>query len=90
VAAAEYHPLRGDSEELVAKLTAISAPVEFRLWPRITHACLNLTGWVDAMKPEVDRIGTCLRQVTGNVGVRHPLERTFQETRGPVGFAHLI
>jgi acetyl esterase len=72
VAAAEFDPLRSDSEELVARLTAIGAPVEFRLWPRMTHACLNLMGWIDAMKPEVDRIGTFLRQVAGNVGVRHP------------------
>jgi acetyl esterase len=72
VAAAEYDPLRSDSEELVARLTAIGAPVEFRLWPRMTHACLNLTGWVDAVKPEVDRIGEFLRQVSDSSGVRRP------------------
>jgi acetyl esterase len=72
VAAAEYDPLRSDSEELVAKFVAIGAPVEFRLWSRMTHACLNLVGLVNAMKPEVDRIGTFLRQVASNVGVRHP------------------
>jgi acetyl esterase len=65
VTAAEFDPLRSDSEELVARLTAISAPVEFRLWSRMTHACLNLVGWVDAMKPEVERIGNFLREVTG-------------------------
>jgi acetyl esterase len=70
VAAAEFDPLRSDSEELVAKLRAIGAPVEFRLWSRMTHACLNLIGWVDAVKPEVDRIGSFLRQVTGKPAAR--------------------
>jgi len=64
VAAAEFDPLRSDSEELVAKLKDIEAPVEFRLWPRMTHACLNLAGWVEAVRPEIDRIGEFVRRVT--------------------------
>lgn len=62
VVAAEYDPLRGDSEELVEKLKAVGTPVEFRLWPRMTHACLNLAGWVEAVRPEIDRMGEFLRR----------------------------
>jgi hypothetical protein len=29
----------------------------------MTHGSLNLMGWVDAMGPEVDRIGAFLRRV---------------------------
>lgn len=70
VAAAEFDPLRSDSEELVAKLNSIGAAVEFRLWSAVTHGCLNLIGWVDAVRPELDRIGNFLRQVTGPVSAR--------------------
>ena len=62
VAAAEFDPLRSDSERLVALLEAAGAAVEYRLWRGMTHACLNLMGWVDAMGPEVDRIGAFLRR----------------------------
>jgi acetyl esterase len=72
VAAAEYDPLRSDSEDLVATLTALGAPVDFRLWPRMTHGCLNLMGWVDAVRTEVDHIGAFLRKVTDSAGVRSP------------------
>lgn len=66
IVAAEFDPLRSDSEELVAKLRQVGASVEFHLWPRMTHACLNLMGWVEAVKPEVRNIGTFLRQAVGD------------------------
>ena len=63
VAAAEFDPLRSDSERLRAALEAAGAVVEYRLWRGMSHACLNLMGWVDAMGPEADRIGAFLRGV---------------------------
>ncbi|HEU4518631.1 MAG TPA: alpha/beta hydrolase [Microvirga sp.] len=64
VMAAEFDPLRDDSEALVRRLREIGAPVESRLMPRMTHACLNLMGFVDAVGPELDRVGAFLRRVT--------------------------
>lgn len=64
VAASEYDVLRDDSEQLVARATAAGVATEYRLWKGMIHACLNLTGWIDAMGPEVDRIGAFLRKVT--------------------------
>ncbi len=64
VAAAEFDPLRDDSEALVRRLREVGAPVESRLMPGMTHACLNLMGFVDAVGPELDRIGAFLRRVT--------------------------
>jgi acetyl esterase len=63
VAAAEFDPLRSDSERLVAALEAAGSPVEQRLWRGMTHGSLNLMGWIDAMGPEVDRVGAFLRGV---------------------------
>ncbi len=84
VAAAEFDPLRSDSEDLVAKLMASGAPAEFRLWPRMTHACLNLVGWVDAVKPEVDRVCDFLRRVTG-VAAASSVPEEEVDARPPVG-----
>jgi hypothetical protein len=36
----------------------------------MSHACLNLIGWVDAVKSEVDHIGGFLRQVTSKPGAQ--------------------
>jgi acetyl esterase len=66
IATAEFGLLRSDSEAIQAKLEDTGAPVEFRLWPGMIHASMNFTGWIDAMGPEVDRIGEFLRRVTAN------------------------
>jgi hypothetical protein len=63
---------------------ASGAPAEFRLWPRMTHACLNLVGWVDAVKPEVDRVCDFLRRVTG-VAAASSVPEEEVDARPPVG-----
>jgi acetyl esterase len=64
VAASEYDVLRDDSETLAARATAAGIETELRVWKGMIHACVNLMGWIDAMGPEVDRIGAFLRRVT--------------------------
>jgi acetyl esterase len=64
VAAAEFDVLRDDSEKLAARAKAAGVETEFCLWKGMIHACVNLMGWIDAMGPEVDRIGAFLRRVT--------------------------
>jgi acetyl esterase/lipase len=56
--------LRDDSEQLAARAKRAGVETEFRLWNGMIHACVNLMGWIDAMGPEVDRIGAFLRRVT--------------------------
>ena len=64
LAAGEYDVLRDDSEQLAARAKKAGVETEFRLWKGMIHSCLNLTGWIDAMGPEFDRIGAFLRRVT--------------------------
>ena len=64
ITASEFDPLRNDSEMLVEKLKAASAPYEFRLWLGTIHASVNLMGWIDAMGPRVDTVGAFLSRVT--------------------------
>ena len=62
VTAAEFDPLRDDSELLVEKLKAAGADFEFHLWPGTVHACVNLMGWIAAMGPRVDDICAFLKR----------------------------
>jgi acetyl esterase len=64
ITAAEFDPLRNDSELLVEKLKAAGADFEFHLWPGSVHACVNLMGWIAAMGPRVDDICAFLKRVT--------------------------
>jgi acetyl esterase len=64
IAAAECDVLRDDSEQLAARAKRAGVETEFRLWKGMIHSCVNLMGWIDAMGPEVDRIGAFLRRVT--------------------------
>ena len=64
IAASECDVLRNDSERLAERATHAGVEAEFRLWKGMIHACVNLMGWIDAMGPEVDRIGAFLRRVT--------------------------
>lgn len=67
ITAAEFDPLRNDSELLVEKLKAAGADFEFHLWPGTVHASVNLMGWIAAMGPRVDDICAFLRRVTTKV-----------------------
>ena len=64
IAAGECDLLRDDSERLAARARRVGVETEFRMWNGMIHACVNLMGWIDAMGPEVDRIGAFLRRVT--------------------------
>lgn len=64
IAASECDVLRDDSERLAARAKRAGVETEFRMWNGMIHACVNLMGWIDAMGPEVDRIGAFLRRVT--------------------------
>ena len=64
IAACEFDPLRDDSERLVVRAKSAGVELEFRLWKGMVHAAVSLMGWIDAMGPEVDRIGEFLRRVT--------------------------
>ena len=57
IAASECDVLRNDSEQLAERAKHAGVETEFRLWKGMIHACVNLMGWIDAMGPEVDRIG---------------------------------
>lgn len=65
IAVGEFDPLRNDSERLAERARAAGVDVEFRLWTGMVHGAISLMGWVDAMEPEVDRIGRFLVKVTG-------------------------
>ena len=65
IAVGEFDPLRNDSERLAERAKAAGVDVEFRLWTGMVHGAISLMGWVDAMEPEVDRIGRFLVKVTG-------------------------
>ena len=64
ITAAEFDPLRNDSERLVEKLKAAGANFEFHLWDGTVHACVNLMGWIGAMGPRVDDVCAFLKRVT--------------------------
>lgn len=64
IAASECDVLRNDSERLAERAEHAGVETEFRLWKGMIHACINLTGWIDAMGPEMDRIGAFLRRMT--------------------------
>ena len=64
IAACEFDPLRDDSERLAERAKSAGADHEFRLWKGMVHAAVSLMGWIDAMGPEVDRVGEFLRRVT--------------------------
>lgn len=68
VTACEFDVLRSDSEMLADKLKAASVPFEFHLWKGMVHACFSLMGWIDAMGPEIDRVGAFLRRTSGAGG----------------------
>jgi acetyl esterase len=64
IAGCEFDPLRDDSERMAQRAKAAGIDTEFRLWKGMVHAAVSLMGWIDAMGPEVDRIGEFLRRVT--------------------------
>jgi acetyl esterase len=64
VAACEFDPLLDDSERLTERAKSAGADVDFRLWKGVVHGVVSLMGWIDAMAPEVDRVGDFLRRVT--------------------------
>lgn len=64
IAVGEFDPLRDDSERFAERARAAGVAVEFRLWKSMVHGAISLMGWIDAMAPEVDRIGTFLENVT--------------------------
>jgi len=64
VAACEFDPLLNDSQRLFERAKTVGVDCEFRLWKGMAHAAVSLMGWIDAMSPEVDRIGEFLRRVT--------------------------
>jgi acetyl esterase len=68
VAACEFDPLRDQSERLAARATSADVGLEFRLWKRVVHAAVSLMGWIDAMGPEVDRLGEFLARTTRTPG----------------------
>jgi len=64
VAACEFDPLLNDSQRLFERAKAAGVDCEFRLLKGMVHAAVSVMGWIDAMGPEVDRIGEFLRRVT--------------------------
>jgi acetyl esterase len=66
VAACEFDPLRDDSERLVERAKAAGVDVEHRVWNGMVHAAVSLTGWIDAMGPQVDRVCAFLARATRN------------------------
>jgi acetyl esterase len=66
IAACEFDPLLDDSKHLVERAQSARADIEFSLWRGMVHGVVSLMGWIDAMSPEVDRIGDFLRRVTPN------------------------
>jgi acetyl esterase len=43
VSAAEFDPLRDDSERLARRLVDAGVPFDYRLWRGVTHACFNMS-----------------------------------------------
>jgi acetyl esterase len=68
IAACEFDPLRDDSERLAAHAKAAGVDTEYRVWKDMVHGAFSLAGWIDAMGPEVDRIGAFLARVTRGGG----------------------
>src|SRR5204862_5769045 len=64
IAACEFDPLRDDSQRLAERAKSAGVDLEFRLWKGMVHAAVSLMGWIDAMGPEVDRVGEFLKRVT--------------------------
>lgn len=64
IAACEFDPLLDDSERFRDRAKSAHAEVEFHLWKGMVHGIVSLMGWVDAMVPQVDDIGSFLRRVT--------------------------
>jgi acetyl esterase len=64
IGACEFDPLLNDSERLMARATSMGTQAELRVWQGMVHAAVSLMGWIDAMGPEVDRVGAFLRRVT--------------------------
>lgn len=64
VTAAQFDPLRDDSDMLVGKLKAAGADYEFRLWKGMIHACVGYMGWIPAMAPHFAEVCAFLRRVT--------------------------
>jgi acetyl esterase len=64
IAACEFDPLRDDSERLAERAKSAGVDVGLRLWNGMVHGAVSLMGWIEAMAPEVDRVGEFLRRVT--------------------------
>jgi len=64
IAACEFDPLLEDSQRLAERAKSAGVDLEFRLWKGMVHGAVSLMGWIDALGPEVDRIGEFLRRVT--------------------------
>lgn len=64
IAACEFDPLLDDSERLAERAKSAHVDMELRLWKSVVHGAVSLMGWIDAMGPEVDRVGDFLRRVT--------------------------
>jgi acetyl esterase len=68
VAACEFDPLRDDSERFAARAKAAGVDTEHRLWNGVVHGTVSLAGWIDAMGPQLDRVGEFLARVTRSGG----------------------
>ena len=64
IATCEFDPLLDDSQRLAARAKAAGVATEYRVWKDMVHGAFSLAGWIDAMGPEVDRIGAFLARVT--------------------------
>ena len=64
VASCEFDPLLNDSQRLAERAKAAGVDCELRLWKGMVHAAVSLMGWINAMGPEVDRVGEFLRRIT--------------------------
>ncbi|WP_395672412.1 alpha/beta hydrolase [Inquilinus sp.] len=60
--AAEFDCLRSDTEQLAYRLALAGQPHEYRLWRGMIHACLHMTGTVEAMRTEIDHLAAFLRR----------------------------
>ena len=56
VAAAEFDPLRDDSERLARRLVEAGIDVDYRLWRGMTHACLGYGRDLDAARRFIQEI----------------------------------
>ena len=64
IVACEFDPLLDDSRILADRAKAAGVDFEFHLWKSMVHGAASVMGWIDALAPEVDRIGEFLRNVT--------------------------